>query len=361
MRLGARMFKTGLAVAIALYAASIIGFPSTVFAGFAAVFAVQPSIYQSYMTILKQLQANFIGVVTAITLGYILGNDPIVVGISVVFVISICRYLRIEKSAVSIALIAVISTMENTSMDIYLFGLMRFSSLMLGIFSAFLVNLLFIPPRYETTLFQKISENTTEILKWLRITTRHLSDDPSLKKELTKIEKDLHRMDELHSLFAEERVYRSKRRPIRARKLVVFRQLTKTTHRSFRVLKSIQKVDNRANLMPADLQKRLIEEIDIVINAHENIMLGFMRKIKRNQKRPIHHLRESNIPDVVDRLLELYQKNEADYLIFLPLAAMLMNYHQDLKHLQTLLNSYDQFHGEEKLDILPKSRDLGSG
>ncbi|MGM0523389.1 MAG: FUSC family protein [Bacillota bacterium] len=358
MRLGARMFKTGLAVAIALYAAALIGFPSTVFAGFAAVFAIQPSIYQSYITTLKQLQANFIGVTISITFAYLLGNNPIIVGLSVMFVISLCRFLKIEKSAVSIALIAVISVMETTTMPIYLFGLMRFSSLMLGIFSAFLVNLLFIPPRYETTLFQQINQITTEILKWLRITTRHLSDDPSLKKEMSRIEKELRRMDELYALFSEERVYRKKKHPVRARKLVVFRQLIKTTHRSFRVLRSIQKVDNRAKLMPEDLQRRLIHEIDIVIHAHERIMLGFMRKIKRGKDKEYQHLNESNIPDVVDQLLELYQKNEVDYLIFLPLASMLMNYHQDLSHLQKLLNSYDQFHGNEKLDIIPKYRDL---
>lgn len=358
MRLGARMFKTGLAVAIALYAAALIGFPSTVFAGFAAVFAIQPSIYQSYITTLKQLQANFIGVTTSITFAYLLGNNPMIVGLSVMFVISLCRFLKIEKSAVSIALIAVISVMETTTMPIYLFGLMRFSSLMLGIFSAFLVNLLFIPPRYETTLFQQINQITTEILKWLRITTRHLSDDPSLKKEMTRIEKELRRMDELYALFSEERVLRKKKHPVRARKLVVFRQLIKTTHRSFRVLRSIQKVDNRAKLMPEELQRRLIHEIDIVIHAHEHIMLGFMRKIKRGKNKEYQHLNESNIPDVVDQLLDLYQKNEMDYLIFLPLASMLMNYHQDLTHLQKLLNSYDQFHCDEKLDIIPKYRDL---
>lgn len=360
MRLGARMFKTGLAVALALYAASLLNFPSTVFAGFAAVFAIQPSIYQSYVIILKQLQANLIGVVTATVLSYTLGNDPIIVGISVIFVISLCRYLNIEKTAVSISLIAVISTMETTSMEIYQFAMMRFSSLMLGILAASLVNLFFIPPRYETSLFQQINRITAEILKWLRITTRHLSDDPSLKKEMVRIETDLRRMDELYALFSEERSYFKKNQPVQARKLVVFRQIIKATHRSFRVLRAIQKVDNHAKIMPHDLQVQLIKEIDIVIHAHEHIMLGFMRKIKRDSNKPIHHLKESNIPKLVDHLLELYQQNEVDYLIFLPLASMLMTYHQDLTHLQTLLNSYDKYHGNEKLDIIPKSRELES-
>ncbi|MBM7542155.1 FUSC family protein [Amphibacillus cookii] len=357
MRFGARMFKTGLAVAIALYAAMLIGFPSTVFAGFAAVFAVQPSIYQSFKTIIKQLQANFIGVSTATIASYLIGNDPFVVGIAVVIVISLCRFFKLEKSAVSIALIAVISVMETTDMEIYEFAFIRFSSLMLGILSAFLVNLLFLPPKYETTLFQHIDQVTKEILQWLRVTTRHLSDDPSLKKEIKRLSGDLRRMDEIYALFQEERVYLQKNRLIRTRKLVVFRQLIKVTHKSFSVLKSIQSVDNRADLIPDHVREELVQEIDHVLHAHEHMLLGFMRKIKRHEQHPIQHLSDSNIPKLVDALLDLYQKNETDYLTFLPLATMLMTYHYELEHLQTLLSSYDQFHTSEKLEILPK-RDL---
>ncbi|SEO66813.1 Uncharacterized membrane protein YgaE, UPF0421/DUF939 family [Amphibacillus marinus] len=351
------MFKTGLAVALALFAASIIGFRSNVFAGFAAVFAMQPSIYQSFKTIVKQLQANFIGVLTATVLSYSIGNDPITVGIAVVIVISLCRFLKLEKSAVSISLIAVISVMETTDMEIYLFALMRFSSLMLGILSAFIVNLLFIPPKYETKLFQSINHITSEVLQWLRVTTRHLSDDPSLKKEIKRIGSELKRVDEVYSLLAEEQIYFHKNRSMRARKLVVFRQLIKVTNKSYEVLKSIQSVDNRANLIPELIRKNLVKEIDIVIHAHEHILLGFMGKIKRDEEHSIQYLSDSSIPKLVDGLLEMYQANESDYLTFLPLATILMSYHHELEHLQRLLNSYDQFHSNEKLELI-KSRDL---
>ncbi|WP_067840784.1 FUSC family protein [Amphibacillus sediminis] len=356
MRLGARIFKTGLAVAIALYAAALIGFPSTVFAGFAAVFAMQPSIYQSFKTIVKQLQANLVGVCTATIISYIIGNDPVVVGFAVVIVISLCRFFKLEKSAVSIALIAVISVMERTDMEIYQFAFLRFSSLMLGIVSASLVNLLFLPPKYETTLFQYIEHITGEILQWLRVTIRHLSDDPSLKKEMKQINGEIRRMDELYSLFSEERVYFQKNRLLRARKLVVFRQLIKVTHKSFAVLKAIQSVDNRANLIPEQVRDKLVQEIDLAIHAHEHLLLGFMRRIKRSEQQHVHHLTDSNIPELVDSLLDMYQRNDTDYLTFLPLATTLITYHQELTHLQTLLNSYEQFHGEEKLEIIPSRK-----
>ncbi|WP_440896387.1 FUSC family protein [Amphibacillus sp. Q70] len=354
MKLGARMFKTGLAVAIALYCASLIGFPSTVFAGFAAVFAIQPSIYQSFKITIKQLHANFVGVTTGIVLSYLLGNEAIVVGISVVIVIILCRFFKLEKSAVSIALIAVISVMETTMMEIYQFGLLRFSSLMLGILSAFVVNLVFIPPKYESTLFQHIEHLTLEILQWLRVTTRHLSDDPSLKKEMKRINGELRRMDELYLLFSEERVYLQKNRLMRARKLVLFRQLIKVSHASFDLLKTIQTLDNRTNMIPKDIQTKLVQEIDLVIHRHEHMLLSFIGKIKRYDQ---SIAKSEKISEFIDALLNLYQENESDYLIFLPLATKLMTYYRELSHLQSLLNSYDHFHSDEKFKIIPK-RDL---
>ncbi|MCZ0702871.1 FUSC family protein [Natronobacillus azotifigens] len=354
MKLGARMLKTGLAVALALYAASLLNFPSNVFAGFAAVFAVQPSIYQSFKTIINQLQANIIGVSLATLMAYSFGTDPFVVGFTVTVIIGICLYLKMERSTVSIALIAVISVMETTQMEVYQFALLRFSSLMLGIFSAFIVNLLFLPPKYETTLFQHIEQTTGEILQWLRVTTRHMSDDPSLKKEINQIQKDVRRMDEIYLLFSQERVYLQKNRLPKTRKLVVFRQLTLTSRKSFFVLKAIQRVDNRTALIPDELQSLLVKEIDQLIHAHEQLLLGYMRRIKRKNKDPIEYISEPAIINLVGSLIELYQSNESEHYIFLSVATALSEYHHELIHLQTLLHSYEKYYNNEKLEILPK-------
>lgn len=355
MRLGARMLKTGLAVAIALYTATLFGFPSTVFAGIAAVFAIQPSIYQSFKTIIQQLQANIIGVGLATLMTYTLGNDPFVVGFTTILIIGICRYLKMERSTVSIALVAVIGVMETTQMEVYQFAILRFSSLMLGIFSAFLVNLLFIPPKYETTLFQHIEKLTSEILQSIRLTTRHMSDDLSLKEEIRRLETDSKRMDELYVLFSQERVYLRKNRLAKTRKLVVFRQLINTTHKSLSVLKTTQRIDHLIDSLevPDTVQHLLIQEVDKVIHAHEHLILGFMKRIKQKDKASIQ-TSKSDIPRLVGSLLDFFQENEFDHFTFLPLAAALMEYHYELMHLQTLLHSYEKFHTSESLEILPK-------
>src|SRR5690625_790731 len=156
MKLGARIFKTGFAVAIALSITRMLDFPSAVFADFAAVFAIQPSIYQSFKITIRQLYANFIGVLTGIIAAYLIGNNAIIVGLAVVLVILIARFLKFEKSAVSIALIAVISVMETTSMEIYQFGFLRFNTMVVGIISAFVFNYFFFISIYVVILFHHI-------------------------------------------------------------------------------------------------------------------------------------------------------------------------------------------------------------
>lgn len=351
MKLGARMLKTGLAIAIALYAADLIGFPSPVFAGIAALFAIQPSIYQSFQTIIEQLQANIIGVSIATIMAYSLGIDPFVVGFTAVVVIGVCRYLKMGESTVSIALIAVIAVMESTDMAVYQFALMRFSSLLLGIFSAFIVNLVFIPPKYETNLFKQIDRVTSDILQWLRITTRHLSDDPALKGEITRIQQEVRRMDQTYLLFSEERSYFKKNRLAKARKLIVFRQLIATTRKSFDVLKAFHHLDERIKSIPTNFQTAVVQELDKVIHSHERLLLSFMGRIKRKNRESLQDISDPNIPHLVETLIQMYEEEADDRLIFLPLASQLMEYHYHLQHLQTLLHSYEKYHHNEKLDI----------
>ena len=351
MRLGARMLKTGLAVAIALYVASLFGFPSPVFAGIAAVFAIQPSIYRSYQTILEQIQGNIVGVLIAVVIVFTLGNDPFVIGFTAILVIGVCMKLKMSESTISLAIVAVIAVMDTTQMEFIDFALLRFSALMLGIFSAFIVNLIFLPPKYETKLFE---QSTSDILQWLRVTTRHLSDEPALKGEIARIQDEMDRIDQTYLLFSEERTYLKKRRASKARKLIVFRQLIATSKKSFDVLKAFHQLNDRLESIPAPFQVVLIQELDKIIHSHEKLLLSAMGRIKKQHKEALQINPEANIPHLVDSLIEVYHEDEQNRLILLPLAAQLMQYHQHLRHLQTLLKSYQQYHQNEHLEITKK-------
>ena len=84
MKFGARILKTGIAIVLALLVSELLGIPSPVFAGIAAVFAVQPTIYRSYLTIIEQIQANLIGAGIAVLFVLLFGSNPLIVGLAAV-------------------------------------------------------------------------------------------------------------------------------------------------------------------------------------------------------------------------------------------------------------------------------------
>ena len=66
MTLGARILKTGIAIVLALFLAQLLNAPTPVFAGISAIFAIQPTVYRSYLSIIEQVQGNIIGAIIAV-------------------------------------------------------------------------------------------------------------------------------------------------------------------------------------------------------------------------------------------------------------------------------------------------------
>ncbi|GEN46791.1 FUSC family protein [Alkalibacillus haloalkaliphilus] len=341
MKVGARAFKTGLATVVALYVASGFGFEAGVFAAaIAAVSSIQPSIYRSVQTIVEQVQANIIGAILAIVLVLSVGNEPFIIGFGIVTVIAICMILKMKEDTTFIAIIAVIAIMDTTEMPFLEFAGIRFSSIFIGIVSAFVVNLAFLPPKYETKLFEDINRTTSDILQWIRVTTRHLSDQPALKKEIDRLSADLSKVDQTYHLFSEERTYSRKKGYERARKLVLFRQLIHTSNKSFLVLNTLHRMDDDIENIPRDINKQIIEEVDKTLHTHEKLILMYLGRIRKKEVDPLEKIHEPDIPKLVDQLLKVYEEDDQDRLKLLPLASTLMDYHNELVHLKKLLRSY---------------------
>ncbi|WP_163529385.1 FUSC family protein [Halobacillus ihumii] len=355
MKLGARMMKTGLAVAVALYVAELLGFVSPLLAAIAALFSIQPSIYRSYQSIVEQIQGNLIGAGIAIIAVFTLGNDPFVVAFAIIVVIGLTMNLKMNESTISLAAVAVVALMDSTDLTFIYFAASRLSSLLLGILAAFVVNLVFVPPHYETRLFARIDTTTTDILQWLRVTTRQLSDEPALKYEITRIQDNFRWIDHTYLLYSEERTYFKGKRFAKGRKLVLFRQLITTTKKSFDVLKAFYRLDHRIEQIPSEFQDSLVNELDKLINSHEKIVLSLKGRIKQTHKQSLRQIEEPNIPVVVEQLIKVYEENHnPDKLIFLPLASQLMEYHYQLEKFKRLLKSYEKHRHRNSIQTTEK-------
>src|SRR5690606_15545720 len=122
-----------VAIVFALFIAQLLNLPSPVFAGIAAIFAIQPSIYRSFQTILEQVQGNLIGATVAIVFSLLFGHHIVAVGIAAIIVIGIMLKLKLEKS-LTLALVTLVVIMEIQDDAFLQFALIRFSSVMVGVF-----------------------------------------------------------------------------------------------------------------------------------------------------------------------------------------------------------------------------------
>ncbi len=360
MQLGARVLKTGVAIIFALFLAELLNLPSPVFAGIAAIFAIQPSIYRSYLSIIEQIQGNFIGATVAVLFGLIFGHHIVAIGIAAIIVIGLMRKFKLDSS-MSLALVTVVAIMIFEGDDFLQFGFIRFITVMVGVFAAFIVNLVFLPPRYEIKLFTMIDSLQDDIIRWTRLAARQASEHTSTKAALNKFESRLSEVENMYDFYKEERHYLKSKRFIQARKLVIYRQMITTSKKSLELLHRLHKHENEIANLPNQFRIMLQERLDFLLTFHEQLLLKFTGKLRPEHSKWVNEA-ENKYAGVMEQLIQqiAYEQNrEADeefssYHLFY-IFSRLLDYEENLEHLDTLIVSYRSYHSNEKNTDLEES------
>jgi uncharacterized membrane protein YgaE (UPF0421/DUF939 family) len=354
MKLGARIFKTGLAIVLSIYIANMLELEPVVLAPLGAIFALQPSIYRSFQSILEQVQGNLIGAIVAIALVISLGSEPAVIGLASIIVILIHLKFKLQN-AVPLALVNAIVIMDSAGDEIFdiNFAISRFSLIMIGVLAAFIVNLIFVPPKYETKIFQAIFESTEDTIKWLKLLTKHGSQHLILKKDLERLEKKRVKISQFYLFYKEERVYFSKKRFSKARKLVAFRNMIASLDEANALLKTLHHYENDLHHIPDELQEQLKEEIECLTELHENLLNNFIGKMRT--KLPIRALKEEAVENKVkltQAFVNYFNESHDDTKLtnFLPLLGVLVSYSEAIEHLNKVVNSFNTFHFDKIKD-----------
>jgi uncharacterized membrane protein YgaE (UPF0421/DUF939 family) len=347
MKLGARIIKTGIAVTFSLYLATVLGLDPVIFAALAAVLSIQPSLYRSWQNILDQLQANVIGAVLAIVFTYVLGNQPFVIGLVVILVIAINIQLRFEKS-IALSIITVIAIMESTTGDFLWFALDRFLLILTGIGASVLVNVIFLPPKYEDKLYTKVRETSNFLHSYLRSSTMNELEDKASRDEIKRLKEEMIQIDQVYLLYKEERTYFRVVKYSKTRKLVLFRKMIQTTSKALSLLENIEKHQMDLETIPKELRQLVQREIEILTNYHEKIMLKFEGKLKTHHP----HLPSSEVllgrHALLQQFMSLYkeyQEEENEHWMHLfPLFSKILDYSDHLERLDRLIESFYSFH-----------------
>ncbi|WP_318616508.1 FUSC family protein [Sporosarcina sp. YIM B06819] len=350
MKLGARIFKTGIAIVFALFLAELLHFPNPVFAGIAAIFAIQPTIYRSYLSIIEQIQGNIIGAVIAISFVLLFGHQIVIIGLAAVIIILIMLKFGLEKS-ISLALVVMIAIMEIKGDEFLSFALLRFLTILTGVLAAFVVNLLFMPPKYETKLFESIHQAQDEIIRWTRLAGRQASDHIATKKSLTKLKVRLTQVDELYLLFKEERSYFKKSTRSKARKLVIYRQMITTSGSSYHVLKRLHQYENELINLPEHFRMMVQERLDTLLTYHEQLHLKFVGKLKADKINTNHtddFIQRHEVMEIFTKEIAITkQEEEFSAYHLLHILSSILNYEEQLEHLDKLIVSFQKYHNNE--------------
>jgi uncharacterized membrane protein YgaE (UPF0421/DUF939 family) len=154
---GARIFKTGLAVAMSMFICDYFNIQPALFAGAATVLNMQPSVRQSIFNAREQLAVHFLSIAIAIILGLSLGPHPLVMGLSTIIIIYTCNKLKL-RSAISGGVMASIFILNAPEAQFINHATVRSLAIFIGLGVALAVNFTIAPPRYRQPLVRKLTE-----------------------------------------------------------------------------------------------------------------------------------------------------------------------------------------------------------
>lgn len=276
MTFGARMLKTGVAVTLSLYISVWLQFSPPVIAAVAAIFAMQPTIYRSWRYFLDQVQTSTLGAVIAIVAGMYFSNDPVAVGIVCIIVIMLCLKLKMSET-IGLTLVTVIAVMEASG-D-WMFALNRFLLSMIGIVSAFLINIAFLPPRPKRQFHKQVHTVFGELAMLLRTSISDEMKEKVFREQRKKLLDNLRQLEDKYKLIEEE-LKRIKRVPYaQMRQLAVYKQALYALRKGTGVLESVEE-HYFPGKRTASLHAAYREHLERLVLFNEHVLLKFDEKLK---------------------------------------------------------------------------------
>ncbi|GGE45534.1 lipoprotein [Pullulanibacillus camelliae] len=349
MKLGARIIKTGLAIVLSLYLSELLGLKPVSMAAVASAFAIQPSVYRSWQSIVDNVQANIIGAIIASIFVLMIGNHPIVIGLAVIVVIAIQLKLKLNHT-ITLSTVTVILIMSGTpeNENFLLFAGNRLILILLGVVSAFIVNLVFMPPNYENKLYHLIVGQTTKLFTWVRMVTQHAPERATLKTELKHFQDQKFKIGQFFLWYQDERKYLRKHRYAKNRKTVLFRQMIATTNKLNELLRTMNENDHLYQQLPDILKNKIQDRLENMMVYHERLLMRYNNKVRDTAEDPGDSFQLKTV--VTDEFIKFYKtQSEEEWIHLFPFIAAIIAYAQQLERLDRLMDSFQAFHKKENV------------
>ncbi|WP_094607642.1 hypothetical protein SPSIL_022650 [Sporomusa silvacetica DSM 10669] len=254
MKIGARVIKTGIAVAITMFFCKYLGLEPAFFGAVSAVINLQPSIFLTIRAARDQILIHVLGVTAGFFFGYFLGVNPLSAGLIVVLLIPIYIKLKLH-SGITMGIVAALFVLSSSTEEFLFHALARTGVIFVGLGSAMLINVLLWPPKYSKLLKEKLREgNEAAVLYFCRavqdyvgLDSGELHIDTEQRKRVNKLNKEARMLLDL--LSRERQVVAESSEPrewvLLAKKLIDYNEsITKKGDRIF-------------DLLPTRLERRI--------------------------------------------------------------------------------------------------------
>lgn len=340
MTIGARVLKTGMAVALALYISELFGFASPLITTVAAILTIQPSIYRSWQQVLDQLQTNLLGAAMALVAMKLFGQTPIAVGLVCILVILVSIRLKMETT-IGVTLVTVVAIMEAHGQEMTM-ALERFLMVLAGMGAAFTVNVAVFPPRPRRQFTEQVHHAFSQMSLLLRTAISNEMREQVYRKEKEKLHKTLRKLEDSYNLFEEERKVLARTKRSHARQLLVSKQMIKALQKGSDLLEVVEE-HYFASPRAGDWAIRFDRQIEDLTKYHESIVLKLENKMKPNMSMEPGEEREARlVAELTDYVRE--DPDEHKRLIFV--ASALFEYAYHLRRLEKLVDHTQRSSGE---------------
>lgn len=279
MKIGARVIKTGIAITLSIYV-SLLLIPgsSGALAGIAASISTKPSVKKSYETFLLRVVANTVGGIIAVLMIFAIGVSPIAIGVTAVITIAILNTFKLSD-VIPLAIVTSTVIMLSKDNDYIMTAVLRVSETFIGVLVSFLINLLILPPKHDAQFFKILESTTNETLMLLRATLRKNMDYSIMNRDLKWLNRQMTEFSSLFTLMSQEWIFSKKQRQQQARRLVIYRHMGRTTQAAIDLLSALHHSNQIYDEFPEQFLNIYRERIEILMTAHEQIIMKFYGKV----------------------------------------------------------------------------------
>lgn len=358
MKIGARTFKSGLAILISLGIPALFNvYDGFALAGISAVASMQPSVKKSFQTLKDRITANTIGGIVAVITVLLFGNSFVMISIAATILIAILHQFKLNNVIV-LSTITLIVIMMSTDHPILISAAIRVLATVVGVVSAFLINGLFLPPKYDEKLFHLNNQVTNDLSRFIRTSLRKNIQYPMIRRDLSNLDKSISKMKTYlgHLIDGDLRRLFRKTEFSYARTIVVYRQFIRTTEAAYNLVKTLHQAENVYNHFPNEMRQLLIERLETLMSAHEQIILKWNGRVLPEEVNFITHkatLRKSFMDSFFNEAnLESYMKNDyGQSNAVIHIMSAVLDYEESLQHLNKLVSSFKKNHNEKVAEI----------